>query len=145
MVHESLQQNITQIATQSSRFLLVTLGRAESKMPIHIISTYAPHNGHMEETRRQRWGDVGELLNKICMRHLIIWGSGANGQLGNRNHTEEEKYAKKEHADQRIIGPYVKASTCEQGNWARLRRIYRRQQMMPMTTWGEPKTAEKDQ
>ena len=51
MIHESLRQNITQIMRQSSRALRVTLDRAKSKMPINIISTYAPHNGHTEETK----------------------------------------------------------------------------------------------
>ena len=43
-------------------------------------------------------GDVKELLNKTCRRHLLIWGSDANRQLENRNR-EEAKYAKKEYAD----------------------------------------------
>ena len=109
MVHGSIQKNIAQITRQRRRVLRVTLGQAKSKMPIHIISTYAPHNGHTEATKRIRWGDVKELLNKTCSRHLIIWVAVANGQIGNRNHEEEEKYAKKEHDDQRVIGPYAKA------------------------------------
>ena len=95
MLRESLQQNTTQITRQSSRSLRVTLGHAKSKMTIHIISTYAPHNGHTEETKRHHWQDAGELLNKTCKRHIIVLESEANGQLGNRNHEEEEKYAKR--------------------------------------------------
>ena len=135
MVRESLQQHIAQIPRQSSRPLRVTLDRAKSKMPIHIISTYAPRNGHTEGTERQHWGDVKELLSKTCERHLIVWGADANGQIGNRNHEEGEKYAQKEHSDRRIIGPYAKASETEQGNGARLLRICRRHQMIPMETW----------
>ena len=39
--------------------------------------------------------DVQELIDKTFGRRLIIWGAEADGQLGNRNHEEEEKYAKK--------------------------------------------------
>ena len=90
VVHESLQQHITQITRQSGRSIRVTLGHAKSKMPIRIISTYAPHIRHTEEEKRQQWEDVKELLYKTCGRHLVIWGSDANGQLGNRNREEEE-------------------------------------------------------
>ena len=67
---------------------------------------------------------------------MVIWGADANGQLGNRNHEEDGKYAKKEHADHRIIGPYTKESKTEKGNGAQLHRMCRRQQMIPMATWG---------
>ena len=97
MIHESLQQKVTQIKRQSIRSLRVTLDHAKAKMPIHVISTYAPHIRHAEETSRKHRGDVQEILNKTCNRHLIIWGADANGQMGNKDRTEEEKYAKKEH------------------------------------------------
>ena len=64
MIHENLQQNITQITRRSSRALRVTLGHRKAKMPIHIVSTYAPHNGHDEEAKNHHWKDVQELLNK---------------------------------------------------------------------------------
>ena len=51
MIHGSLQQNIAKIMGKSRRVIRVTLDRAKSKMPIHIISTYAARNGHTEETK----------------------------------------------------------------------------------------------
>ena len=113
MIREIIHQNISKIARKSGRSIRVTLERAESKMPIRIISTYAPRNGHTEEAKRKHWGDVQELLNKTCERHLIIWGAGANGQMRNRNHGTEEKYTKKDHVDQRIKGPYARANRAE--------------------------------
>ena len=96
MIHGRLQQHIAQITRQSSRSIRVTLGHAKSKMPIHIVSTYAPRNGHTEEARGKHWGGAKELLNETCRRHLILWGADANGQMGNRNQSEEEeRYAKK--------------------------------------------------
>ena len=84
MIHESIQQNIIQIKRQSSRAMRVTLDQDKAAMPIHIISTYAPHSGHREETRQQHWQEVQELLSKTSKQHLIIWGADANGQLGSR-------------------------------------------------------------
>ena len=96
MIHESLQQNIMQIQRQSSRALRVTSDHAEAKMPIHVISNNAPRSGHAEETKQRHWGDVQELLDKTCKQHLIIWGSHANGQLGNKDKIEEENMPKKD-------------------------------------------------
>ena len=142
MIHESLQQHITQIARQSSRALRVTLDPAKSKMPIRIISTYAPHNGHTEE-EKTKLGDVSEQLNKTCRRHLIIWGADENGQLGNRK-MKKQKNMPREYPDQEIIGPYAKASKTDRGNGAQLRRIFRRQQMIPTKTWKKPRIARQD-
>ena len=111
MIHGSIQQNIIQIKRQSSsRALRVTLGQEKATMPIHAISTYAPHSGHNEETRQQHWQDVQELLSKTRKQHLIIWGDDANGQLGNRNKAEDTKHTKQAGQTQSIIGPYTKAS-----------------------------------
>ena len=67
---------------KSSRVLKVTLGHQNSNMPIQIITAYAPHNGHAEEDRRHPWEDVKETLDKTCKRHMIIWRTAANGQIG---------------------------------------------------------------
>ena len=88
MIHERLRQHITQITRQCSRSLRVTLDRSKSKMPIRVISTYAPHNGRTEVERRQQWEDVASLLSTTSVRHLTIWGADAIGQLENRNQEE---------------------------------------------------------
>ena len=82
MINESTKQYITQITRQSSRILKVTIDNQHSNMHIQIISTYAPKNGHAEEDRRQHWGEVREIPNKTCKRHMTIWCADANGQLG---------------------------------------------------------------
>ena len=69
----------------------VTQDRYKSKMPIQILSTYDPHNGHTETDRRQQWGEVKETLNTTCERHMIIWCADANGQLGRDKEEENEK------------------------------------------------------
>ena len=80
MIHGSVQQYVTQIARRSIRVLRVTLDRYKSKMPIQILSTYEPHNGHAEAERRQQWQEAKEIPNKTCKRHMIIWCTDANGQ-----------------------------------------------------------------
>ena len=64
MISESIQQNIIHIKRRGSRVTRAALDQDKAAMPIHIISTYAPHIGHNEETWQQRWQDVQELLNK---------------------------------------------------------------------------------
>merc|ERR1712112_100296 len=116
MIHESIQQNIIKIKRQSSRVIRVTLDQDKAIIPIHVISTYAPHSGHNEETRQQHWQDVKELLNKTSKQHLIIWGADANGQLGNRNKTEEVRHMRHAGQVKSIIGPYTKAERAEKRN-----------------------------
>ena len=63
-------------------------------MPIHVISTYAPHNRYADETK-QHWDDVHGDIGKNVQRRLIKWGEDANGQLGDNDKTEEENTPKK--------------------------------------------------
>ena len=110
MIHASAQKYITQIARQSSRVLRVTLDRYRSKMPIHILSNYAPHNGHSEADRIQHWGEVKEIHNQTCKRHMIIWRADANGQLGRDKGGENEK-SPNENTAHNKIGPYKREKT----------------------------------
>ena len=54
------------------------------------------------------------------------------------------KYTKREHAEQKIIGPYAKANRAERGNGSQLLRICRIRQMIPMATWKKPGIARQD-
>ena len=85
-----MQKYITQI-TRTIRVLRVTLGHAKSRMPIQILSTYAPRNGHSEEERRQKWEEFKEIINATRGRHFVIWFADANGQLGRDEEREEEE------------------------------------------------------
>lgn len=144
MIHESIHQNIIQIKRQGSRTIRVTLDQDKAAMPIHIISTYAPHSGHSEETRQQHWQEVQELLNKTSKQHLIIWGADANGQLGNRGTAKTTKHERQAGQAQNIIGPYTRIENTEKGNGADLQRICRQHQMIPMTTWKQPELYKQD-
>ena len=73
MIRASAHHHIAQITRHIIRVLRVTLDQDKSKMPLHVISTYAPHNGHTEEERQRRWGDVKIIRNKTCKRRLLIW------------------------------------------------------------------------
>ena len=126
MIHESIQQYITQIARHSSRVLRVALDRYKSKIPIHIISTYAPHNGHAEAERRQHCGEVKEILNKTCKRHMVIWCTDSNGKLGKGGEEEGGKTAQN-NAIYNIRGPVSSATRTEKGNGIRLQKICRKQ------------------
>ena len=89
-----MQKYITQIARKGSRVARVTMGRKNSRMPIQLLTTYAPRNGHTEADRRQHWEDVKEILNKTCKRHMIIGCSAASGEIG-RDREAEENTVKK--------------------------------------------------
>ena len=73
VIHESLHHHITQITRQRIRSLRVSLDHAKSKMPIRVISTYSPRNGHAEGERRHRRGDVKAILRKTRTRRRVIW------------------------------------------------------------------------
>ena len=88
-----MRKYITQIARQSSSARRVTLGRENSEMPIQLLITYAPNNGHTGEHRLQKCGEVKEIMNKECKRRVITWRTDANGQIGRGE--EEGKSATK--------------------------------------------------
>ena len=100
MIHGSIQQYITQVTRQSIRVLRVTLDRYKSEKPIHILSTYAPHNGHTEAERKQQWEEFKEILNKTCKRHMIIWCADANGQLGRETKKKTKEPSRKHNTQQ---------------------------------------------
>ena len=141
MLHGRTQQYITQITRKSSRVLRVTLDRRESKMPIHILATYAPQNGQAEAGRRHHWEAVKEILNKTCERQMLIWCADANGQLGSDKEEENEKSPNEnttqENRAVRKIKNRKRDGTC-------LERICQKQQMIPMATWKEPKKERQD-
>ena len=97
-----------------------------------------------QKKQKRHWEDVQELLNKTCKQHLVIWGAVANGQLGDKDKTEEGKYAKKESNTRNIIGPHTRAQHTESGNGANLHRICRRQQMIPTETWKKQRLLRQD-
>ena len=149
IIQESTQHHITQIKRQSIRVLRSTMGRAKSKMPIRIISTYAPHNGYAEEEERERErDDTGRkqkaIMNKTCARHRIIWCADANGQIGRKNDKENIEQAAQEHDAEKIIGLYTKAEITEKENGMQLRRECQQRQTIPMATWKMPKIAKQD-
>ena len=63
VIRESPRKHFAKITRRNGRPLRVTLDRAERKIPIRIISTYAPCNGHTEAEKQHRWEDVKVLLN----------------------------------------------------------------------------------
>ena len=95
MIHESAHQYIAQIARKRRGVTRSTMGQKNSRMPIQILTTYAPQNGHTGEDRRQHCGDVREILDETCKLHMIIWRGGADGQIGRDR--EEENAIKKIH------------------------------------------------
>ena len=117
-------------------------------MPIRIISTYAPHNGHTEEEKttlgrckRPAQKDMqAEHHNLGIRRQWATWKQIPR----RRRRRRRSKICQKEYADRKIIGPYTKASNTERGHVAQLHRICRRQQMIPTTTWKTPKIARQD-
>ena len=143
MIHESIQKYIEQIAGQSSRAIRATLGRKNSRMPIQIISIYAPRNGHTEGGRRKHWKGVNEILNKTRKRHMIIWLAGTNGKLG-RDEVAGEPNTNKDNAATKIVGPYKRATKTEKANGKHLQRIYREPRMAPTITWKQPRLANHD-
>ena len=100
-----MKKYITRITGRRRRVLLVTLDRKKPSIPIQILTTYSPHNGHTED-RRKRLCDAKEILHKTCKRHMIIWRADANGHPGNGGGGGKGQPG---NAKNNIIGPYARA------------------------------------
>ena len=115
MIHGSTKHHIAKITRGISRILRVTMGHSESEISIHILSTYAPQNGHKEDVRRQHLGEVKEALNGTCKRHLVIWRADSNGKIGRIGEKEDGGKSTNGHAITKIIGPYARTAKTENG------------------------------
>ena len=138
------QQNITHRANNKTKQPSTTINLRPRQIKnanprnIDICTAQWTHRGR---ERHRQWEDVKVIRNKTCIRHRVIWGADANGELGNRNQEEEGIYANEERATQNIIGTYTRAEKTEKGNGAQLRTICRKQHAIPMATWKKPKIA----
>ena len=74
------------------------------------------------EDRKKQWEEANEILNKTCKRHMVIWRTDANGELGSEY---AEGNADKDNAQmaKNILGPYIRVAKAEEGNGAQLKRI----------------------
>ena len=105
-------------------------------MPIQILTTYAPHNGKTEEDRMQHWGEVKEILNKTCKRHMIIWRADANGQIGRDEGDGAEEHNAKAMPRATLLGHIPEQK--RKGDVTRLKETCQRRNMIPMATWKHP-------
>ena len=112
MIHESLQQSITQIMRES-RLVRATPGRAKSKMPIRIISTYAPNNGH--------WGNQKKAMGRCTTTQQNMQETPHNMGIRCEWATRKQKprrgrkHVEKEQISRGIIGPYARSQQTEKG------------------------------
>jgi len=99
-VHEELEHHIVNIKRIDARIMQLALHSKQSHTPLTILCTYAPHGGKTKVSQNEQWGKVRQTLQETSNRHLLIWRSGANGQLGTQNTIE--------HGGCKIVGPHVK-------------------------------------
>ena len=109
--------------------MTVTLQSDNATTPITILTTYAPHKGYTATERKQHWDKVEDTIQLIPKRHMLIWNTDANGQLGRTN--QEQQHA-------HIIGPYANGGETEKGNGQRLYNACKTHNMIPMNTWKRP-------
>jgi len=88
--------------------MTVTLQRNEAITPITIITTYAPRKGYTATDREKHWGKADQTLQEIPKRHMAIWRTYANGQLGRNNQDKDSTH---------IIEPYTYRKETGKGKW----------------------------
>ena len=87
--------------------MTVTLSHKNALTPITILTTYAPHKGYSAQEREKQRGQVDNAIQQIPKRHMTIWRTDSNGQLGKDDQDNKNKH---------IIGPYTNAEETEKGN-----------------------------
>ena len=141
MIHGSMTPCVTHVAKQS-RAIRVTMGHENPNMPIHIISTYSPRNGHAAEEKKNQRNDVKELINETRKRHMIIWCPGTTGRIGRKDERENKTTQGKR--TNNIIGPRTKATEIEKGNGVHLMGICQNEEMISTETRKGPTLDQKD-
>jgi len=109
--------------------MTVTLSHKNALTPITILTTYAPHKGYSAQERKKHWDQVDNTIQQIPKRHMTIWCTDSNGQLGKDNQDNKNKH---------IIGPYTNAKETEKGNGQRLYNTCKTYNLIPMNTWKRP-------
>ena len=109
--------------------MTVTLSHKNALTPITILTTYAPHKGYSAQEREKQRGQVDNAIQQIPKRHMTIWRTDSNGQLGKDDQDNKNKH---------IIGPYTNAKETEKGNGQRLYNTCKTYNLIPMNTWKRP-------
>ena len=137
MVREEYEHHIANMKRINGRILQPTLHSKQSHTPLNMVCAFALHSGKREIEQKQHWAEVRGKLKEIPNRHMIIWRTDANGQLGRQEHTE--------HGRCRIIGPKVKEDKTEAGNGQRLLNLCKQHHAIPMNTWHQPALTEEEE
>jgi len=138
LIEEQLAQHIQHVKWEGGRILSITIDALDrehkNRIPITIVTTYAPHSKYRTKERVEHWNRVNEWLSNIPQRHFVIWGADANGQLARTSLDQTNP----------VVGTHTHCKTLENGNGKALYRTCSDHNMRPMNTWREGKKNNKD-
>lgn len=115
LIHNDLEQHITHIEQINNRTMHLTLQSNKTHTPITILNTYAPDNSKGRKEQKEHWQKVKEVLGRISKKHIIIWRTDANEQIGKIKQSEQDTPT--------IIGNNTNLQEAEKGNRKMLTQI----------------------
>ena len=80
LIREELEQQIVHIRRISHRIMKIELHCEESRTPVTIINTYAPHQGKTKLEQAAHWKLAQQTIATAPAKHLKIWSADANGK-----------------------------------------------------------------
>nr|XP_040254128.1 craniofacial development protein 2-like [Aegilops tauschii subsp. strangulata] len=83
LVNKSLKYGVVDVKRRGDRIILVKL--AVGDLFLNVISVYAPQVGHNENTKREFWEGLEDMVMSVPIDEKLFIGGDLNGHVGTSN------------------------------------------------------------
>ena len=83
MISKSLKDGVVDVKRRGDRIILVKL--VVGDLVLNVISAYAPQVGHNENTKREFWEGLEDMVRSVPIGERLFIGGDLNGHVGTSN------------------------------------------------------------
>ena len=83
LINKSLKYGVVDVKRRGDRIILVKL--VVEDLVLNVISAYAPQVGHNENTKREFWEGLEDMVRSVPIGEKLFIGGDLNGHVGTSN------------------------------------------------------------
>ena len=83
LINKSLKYGVVDVRRRGDRIILVKL--VAEDLVLNVISAYAPQVGHNENTKREFWEGLEDMVRSVPIGEKLFIGGDLNGHVGTSN------------------------------------------------------------
>nr|XP_020175448.1 craniofacial development protein 2-like [Aegilops tauschii subsp. strangulata] len=83
LINKSLKYGVVDVKRRGDRIILVKL--VVEDLVLNVISAYAPQVGHNENTKREFWEGLEDMVRTLPIGEKLVIGGDLNGRVGASN------------------------------------------------------------